>query len=102
MLDQQRRMKEKSMKSSGQRQRVGMRVEYDLDYSKAVRGRYYRQLVKEGSSVVVLDPDVAQQFRTSAAVNKALRALLKDSPPARRSGARSAVPSRSKAPPRTR
>lgn len=53
-----------------------LRPEYDFDYSKAVRGKYYRRLLKEGSNVVVLDPDVAKAFRDSAAVNDALRSLL--------------------------
>jgi hypothetical protein len=43
-----------------------MRAEYDFDYSKAVRGKYYRRLLKEGANVVVLDPDVAKAFRSSA------------------------------------
>jgi hypothetical protein len=50
--------------------------EYDFDYSTAVRGKYYRRLLKEGSNVVILEPDVAKAFRDSAAVNAALRALL--------------------------
>ena len=54
-----------------------MRPEYDLDYSKAERGRYYKRLLKEGSNVVVLDPDVAKAFRDSSAVNKALRSMMK-------------------------
>lgn len=81
-------MKEKSTKSKGARKAAPMRAEYNFDYGKAVRGKYYRRLVKEGSNVVVLDPDVAQRFRTSAAVNKALRALLKVKTPARRVAAR--------------
>ncbi len=55
-----------------------MRAEYDFDYSKAARGKYYRRLLKEGANVVVLDPDVAKAFRSSAAVNEALRSLLRD------------------------
>jgi len=35
-----------------------MRPEYDFDYSTAVRGKYYRRLLKEGANVVVLEPDV--------------------------------------------
>jgi hypothetical protein len=31
--------------------------EYNFDYSKAVRGKYYRCLLEEGSNVVVLEPD---------------------------------------------
>jgi hypothetical protein len=53
-----------------------IRPEYDFDYSKAVRGKYYRRLLKEGANVVVLEPDVAKAFRDSAAVNDALRVLL--------------------------
>lgn len=61
-----------------------MRAEYDFDYSKAVRGQYYRRLLKEGANVVVLDPDVAKAFRSSAAVNEALRSLLRISEATRR------------------
>jgi hypothetical protein len=53
-----------------------LRPEYDFDYSKATRGKYYKQLMKEGSNIVVLEPDVAKTFRDSATVNKALRSLL--------------------------
>jgi hypothetical protein len=57
--------------------RDDLRPEYDFDYSKAVRGKYYRRLLREGANVVVLEPDVAKAFRNSAAVNDALRSLLK-------------------------
>ena len=53
-----------------------MRREYRFDYSKVVRGRYYRRLLKEGANVVVLEPEVAKAFRDSAAVNEALRLLI--------------------------
>ena len=53
-----------------------LRPEYELDYSKAVRGKYFNQLLKEGANVVVLEPDVAKAFGDSAAVNDALRSLL--------------------------
>jgi hypothetical protein len=66
-----------------------MRSEYDFDYSKAVRGKYYRRLLKEGANVVVLDPDVAKVFRSSAAVNEALRSLLRVSETTRRLTSRS-------------
>jgi len=65
-----------------------MRAEYDFDYSKAVRGKYYRRLLKEGANVVVLDPDVAKAFRSSAAVNEALRSLLRMSEATRATSAR--------------
>ncbi len=66
-----------------------LRAEYDFDYSKAVRGKYYRRLLKEGANVVVLDPDVAKVFRSSAAVNEALRSLLRVSEVTRRLTSRS-------------
>jgi hypothetical protein len=53
-----------------------LRPEYELDYSKAVRGKYCKRLLKEGANVVVLEQDVAKAFRDSAAVNDALRSLL--------------------------
>jgi hypothetical protein len=64
------------MKSRSDNNRSGLRPEYDLDYSKAVRGKYYRRLLQEGANVVVLEPDVAKAFGDSAAVNEALRSLL--------------------------
>ncbi len=54
-----------------------MRSEYNFDYSKAVRGKYNKRLLKESSNVVVLEPDVAKAFPDSAAVNDALRVVLK-------------------------
>ena len=53
-----------------------MRAEYDFDYSKALRGKYQKRLLKEGANVVVLDRDVAKAFPDSASVNKALRSVL--------------------------
>jgi hypothetical protein len=61
-----------------------MRSEYIFDYTKAVRGKYYRRLLKEGANVVVLEPDVAKAFHGSAAVNDALRSLLQVSESTRR------------------
>ncbi len=77
------------MKTKTQATPDDMRAEYDFDYSTAVRGKYYRRLLKEGANVVVLDPDVAKAFRSSAAVNEALRFLLKMSEASRRLTSRS-------------
>ncbi len=66
-----------------------MRAEYTFNYSKAVRGKYYRRLLEEGANVVVLDPDVAEKFRDSSAVNDALRSLLQVSESTRRLTTRS-------------
>ena len=61
-----------------------LRPEYNFDYGTALRGKYYRRLVKEGANVVVLEPDVAKEFRDSEAVNEALRSLLEISATTRR------------------
>jgi hypothetical protein len=66
-----------------------MRAEYDFDYSKALRGKYYKRLLKTGSNVVILDRDVAKEFPDSASVNRALRSVLK-SKGSRRAASRAA------------
>ena len=53
-----------------------LRPEYDFDFSKGERGRYYKRLLKDGANIVVLEPDIAAAFPDSSAVNNALRALL--------------------------
>jgi hypothetical protein len=64
-----------------------MRPEYD--FSKGVRGKYVERY-RQGTNVVVLDPDVAEAFGTSEAVNRALRAILAAIPSKRRSRKRTA------------
>ena len=54
-----------------------LRPDYHFDYSKAVRGKYYKRILKEGTNVAVLEPDVAKAFPDSASVNNALRVVLK-------------------------
>jgi hypothetical protein len=72
------------MKRKGQPQSDNLRAEYTFDYTKAVRGKYYRRLIKEGANVAVIEPDVANAFRDSASVNAALRSLLEVSEATRR------------------
>ena len=55
------------------------------DFSKGVRGKYARRYAG-GTNLVVLEPDVARAFKSSGAVNRALRAVLAE----RRRRARSA------------
>lgn len=50
-----------------------MRDEYD--FSKGVRGKYAERF-KEGTNLVLLDPDVAKAFPNARSVNEALRRLL--------------------------
>jgi len=52
-----------------------MRDHYD--FSNGVRGKYTDRY-KEGTNVVLLDPDVAKEFPNSAAVNEALRQVLRN------------------------
>jgi hypothetical protein len=82
------------MKAKRQREEADMRPEYVFDYSTAERGRYHRRLMKEGSNVVLLEPDLAKAFRSSAAVNDALRFLLHVSEVTRRLTGRSNGPRR--------
>jgi hypothetical protein len=66
----------KTMKKQSRRKRStvkdALRTEYD--FSKGVRGKHAARYA-EGTNVVVLDPDVAQEFRTTEQVNETLRAV---------------------------
>lgn len=53
-------------------ERDSMRPEYD--FSTGIRGAHH-EAYRRGTNVVLLEPDVAEVFRDSAAVNAALRAL---------------------------
>lgn len=50
-------------------------MRYEYDFSTGERGRYAAKYA-EGSNVVVLDPDVAAEFKSPQAVNDALREAL--------------------------
>jgi len=50
-----------------------MRAEYD--FSGGIRGKYVDRY-RRGTKVVLLDPELAEAFPDSKAVNDALRALL--------------------------
>jgi hypothetical protein len=86
------------MKRKSRRPDDELRAEYQFDYSKAVRGKYHRRLLKEGANVVVLEPDVARVFQDSAAVNDALRSLLEVTQATRRLTARSRRTAQKRAP----
>ena len=45
------------------------------DFSGGVRGKHH-SAYREGTNVVLLEPEVARVFRDSAAVNRALRMLI--------------------------
>jgi hypothetical protein len=70
-------MKKTASKKSSRARRVAdddIRPEYD--FSKG-RPNPYAARFQAGVTVVTLDPDVAESFPDSAAVNDALRALVK-------------------------
>jgi len=53
-----------------------MRPEYDFsELNGAVRGKYYKRF-QEGSNVVLLEPDVAEEFPDARSVNEALRKVI--------------------------
>jgi hypothetical protein len=55
----------------------GLRPEYRReDLGPGVRGKYRRSHAR-GSNLVLLSPDVAAAFPSEAAVNEALRSLIK-------------------------
>ena len=72
-------MKKKSSRSSvaaKERDPDEIRPEYDAELLRhGVRGKYVQRF-REGTNIVVLDPDVAAAFPDSQTVNAALRALL--------------------------
>jgi len=51
--------------------------EYEFDYKKAKPNRF---ALTEQQRVVILEPDVAEYFRDSEAVNRVLRALIEVMP----------------------
>jgi hypothetical protein len=53
-----------------------LRPEYDLSQLKGgIRGKYYQQ-AKEGTNLILIDPDLTQAFPNQESVNRALRLLL--------------------------
>jgi len=56
-----------------------MAAEYRFDYTKAKPNRFAPRMKNE-PLIVMVDPDIAKVFTTSAEVNKALRALISAMP----------------------
>jgi hypothetical protein len=68
-------MKQKLMKTTPHnRRREELRSEYALDYSKSKPNRFAAKL--KGTTAVVLQPDVAEVFRSAEAVNDLLRSAI--------------------------
>jgi len=65
------------MKKDNRKSTNDMRPEYDFASMKGgVRGKYAKRY-RAGTNLVLLDPELAEAFPTDAAVNDALRAVLK-------------------------
>jgi hypothetical protein len=63
-----------------------LRPEYDFSTMKdGIRGKYVDRL-RKASNVVLLEPEVAQAFPNSEAVNQALKEILKTTRLHRRTG----------------
>jgi hypothetical protein len=63
-----------------------IRPEYDFTSMKGgVKGKYVDR-IREGTNVVLLDPEVAAAFPTEEAVNEALRGVLATTRAVRRTG----------------
>ena len=64
----------------------GMKREYDFaSMTGGARGKYYEDY-RQGTNIVLLEPDVAAAFPTDGAVNEALRGILNTTRAVRRTG----------------
>ena len=66
------------MKKASPRKARAVREEMlpEYDFSKGVRGKYAARFA-EGTNLVLLAPDVAAEFPSADAVNRALRGVIK-------------------------
>lgn len=46
----------------------------EYDFSNGIRGKYVGRF-KDGSNIIILDPDIAEIFNDSESVNNALRSI---------------------------
>jgi hypothetical protein len=65
------------MRKRSKEERDDLRPEYELRelLKKGVLGKYARRY-REGSNLILLEPEVAKSFRNSQAVNEALRLVI--------------------------
>jgi len=68
-------MKKRPSRSRKKTQSNGLRAEYEFDYSGSRSNRFAARLGPQ-TVAVVLEPDVAQVFDSSRAVNKLLRSVI--------------------------
>jgi len=79
-----------------------LRPEYDLSQLKGgVRGKYFKRATA-GTTLVLLDPDVAEAFPDAKTVNQALRALAKVAQTQAKTGRARELPNTGLQPPASR
>jgi len=79
-------MKPNEMTPDQDPDRDTMRPEYDFaSMSGGVRGKYGKRF-REGTNIVLLDPEIAEAFPSEASVNEALRGVLNTTRAIRRTG----------------
>jgi hypothetical protein len=84
------------MKKGNRKSAREMRAEYDFAaMNGGVRGKHADRY-RAGTNLVLLDPEVAKAFRSDAAVNDALRAVLRVSQAVQRRGGAQRRPRKSR------
>jgi hypothetical protein len=74
------------MKKTNRNLNDDLRTEYDFASMKGgVRGKYFKRF-REGTNIVLVEPEVAEAFPTEDAVNEALRGVLNTTRAVRRTG----------------
>lgn len=74
------------MKKANRTQHDDLKPEYDFAAMKGgIRGKYAKR-VREGTNVVLLQPEIAEAFPTESSVNEALRGILNTVRAVRRKG----------------
>lgn len=74
------------MKRSDRARNDGLRAEYAFARMKGgVRGKYVKRF-RQGTNIVVVEPEVAEAFPNEDAVNQALRGILNTTRAVRRTG----------------
>jgi hypothetical protein len=74
------------MKKTRQKAVDELRSEYDFASMRGgVRGKYVDRL-REGTNIVLIEPEVSEAFPTESAVNEALKGMLSTTRAVRRTG----------------
>ena len=75
MLESRSVVSGKPTKTTPGRRRSTDELRPYYDFSRGVRGKYAKRYAR-GTNLVLLEPDVAREFKSSRAVNRVLRAYI--------------------------